>query len=164
MGGELSVTSFTTQVFDPNGTRLDVVAIWRGNPEAASQEAQRTGRWRAPEGWNGSASGEGEREVLFHAQQRRVRVAGSEFSVPDGRTLVLLIDERSGGSTPQIVTRSIPEPTYHHAEPDFTLPKSQPAEWSHARHLAEQQVWQATLYQDEVVRHFLMDGTWPGAT
>lgn len=164
MGGEVSVTSFTTQVFEPNGTRLDVVAIWRGSPEASRHDAQTTGRWRAPEGGSGSASNSGQREVLFHERQRLVRVAGSEFTVPIGRTLVLLIDEPSGESAPRIATWSIPAPVYHYPEPDLTLPKPKLAEWSLSRHRAEQEAWNAALNGDEVVRRFLTDGTWPGAT
>jgi hypothetical protein len=161
MGGEVSVTSFTTQVFDPNGTRLDVVAIWRGSPEP---DAEPTGRWHAPEGWSGSASKGGQREVLFHEQQRRVRVAGSEFTVPNGRMLVLLIDESPGESAPRVATWSIPAPVHHYAEPDFTLPKPRLVEWAFSRHRAEQEVWSAALNEDEVVRRFLTHGTWPGAT
>lgn len=164
MGGEPGVTTFTTQVFEPNGTRLDLVTIWRGTPEAARRDAQPAGRWRAPDGWSGTASNEGQREVLFHEQQRRARVAGSEYTVPDGRTLVLLIDERPGESAPRIASRSFPAPVYHYPEPDLTLPKAALLEWLHSKRLAEQEVWQAALYEDGVVRRFLADGTWPGAT
>lgn len=158
MGGEVGVTSFTSQVFEPNGTRLDVVAIWRGSPEPVRRDAPPAGRWRAPEGWSGSASSGGLREVLFHEQQRRVRVAGSEFTVPNGRTLVLLIDEPPGESAPRLATWSIPAPVYHYPEPDFTLPKPELLEWSVSRHRAEQEAWSAALNGDEVVRRFLTDG------
>lgn len=57
-------------------------------------------RWELPPGWSGSRGGEDDsRAVLYHRNQRRVRVLGEEYDVPaDGRTAVLLVDEMPAGS------------------------------------------------------------------
>src|SRR5829696_2507909 len=55
---------------------------------------RRTPSWQPPPGWSGACTGDGARAVLYHREQRLVRVLGAEYPLPAaGETLVLLVDE-----------------------------------------------------------------------
>jgi hypothetical protein len=64
--------------------------------------------WSMPPEWDAASDGGGPREVLHGRARGLVRVADREFALPrDGRTLVLLVDERDAppGARPAVTER-----------------------------------------------------------
>jgi hypothetical protein len=175
-GSPVRATYFTEVLPGSNATRLAAVAVWRvapGSRPRGWRELLRRIRHRlGPMGagfvgfhlrgtdvaWSGSAGERGEQETLYHSERCVVRVLGREYALPpDGRTLVLLIDERSSTGAPSVTVRTLSVPTMLRPPVDMradpaTL-EQQKAEAAGQEHAA----WAAALRADPEVRAFMAE-------
>jgi hypothetical protein len=154
-GAPIRVVYFSEEVPASNGVRLAAAVVWRGL-------APRTRGWRGllralryrlgplgsglhlkgGGGWSGAAGGQGEQMTLYHSERRVVRVFGRDYALPpDGRTLVLLVEEGAVGG-PAISIREVTVPVQPHSRVDEDGP--------HA-------VWNSVLRSDPEVRTFMAE-------
>ncbi len=161
-GAPIRVVYFSEEAPASNGVRLAAAVVWRGAPPP------RPGGWRGllralryrlgpfgmglhlrgNVGWSAAAGGEGEQMTLYHSERRVVRVLGHDYPLPpDGRTLVLLVEEGAVGG-PAISTRKLTFPIQPHGYVDESRP--------HA-------VWDSVFRSEPEVRAF-MAGWWDDAT
>ncbi len=140
--------------------RLAAAAIWRIPVTPLRWSVRRWLRWlRAYFGplgiglhlrwnfrpWTGSAGANGEQETLYDSERRTVRVLGRDYSLPeDGRTLILLIDERTDPTKrASVVLRRVAVPAVAR-ESESVLDPQEPLS-----------PWVLLLQQDPVVRDFM---------
>jgi hypothetical protein len=153
-GPPIRVVYFSEEVPASNDVRLAAAVVWRGAPPP------RLGGWRGmlralryrlgpfgsgfhlrgDVGWSGAAGRDGEQMTLYHSARLVVRVLGRDYPLPpDGRTLVLLIDDGPVGR-PLISIRMVACPVQPRSRVDEDGP--------HA-------VWNSALKSDPEVRTFM---------
>jgi hypothetical protein len=171
-GGPFRVVYFSDDSPASNATWLVAAVVWR-----VASESQAAGwrsvlhRYRYRVGlrqltakfhlgrdaglWNRSAGLHGEQETLFHVRRRVVRVLGREYPLPpDGRTLVLLIDEAGNGrAAPSVTLRTMTAPMLARPSMDHRLEPT--GERLPYDGFVEQKVWAAALRSDPEVRVFM---------
>jgi hypothetical protein len=161
-GSPIHVVYFSEEVPASNGVGLAAAVVWRCAP------AQHRGGWRGllralrlrlgPFGiglhlkgsdrWAAAAGGDGEQMTLYHSERRVVRVLRRDYPLPpDGRTLVLLIDE-GARRRPAIRVRLVTVPVQPRDRVDQDGP--------HA-------LWDSVLKSDPEVRTFMAEW-WNDAT
>jgi hypothetical protein len=150
----LKVVYFSEEVPASDDLRLAAAVAWRCAPTRSPKGLRgllrrlqfRLGplglglqfRWSEP--WGGSAGADGEQMTLYRSIGRVVRVLGRNYSLPpDGRTLVLLVDETAAGR-PTVSVRLLAL----RAQPRSRVEEPRP-----------RGVWDSILRSDPEVRAFM---------
>jgi hypothetical protein len=174
-GGRVSISYFSTIADERSGApRLFAAVAWRKAESFIQRKplprwrqlwalfrgrnSPAQSRWKAPDGWAGSAGENGENEVLFHSRKGVVRVLGRQFQLPtDGRTLILLVDEDGlpPGAEPEFTVYSIENPVVPHPLYKPSLDKSFILERFNDSHREAGRAWHSALHNDPVVSAFL---------
>ena len=156
LGTPISAVYFTEEVPGSDDLRLAAAVVWRGTPPPPPGGLRgllrkvrfRLGplglglhfRWSEP--WAGAATGNGDKMTLYRSQERVVRVLGRNYSLPpDGRTLVLLIDEGAVGR-PAVTVRTLAVPAQPRSRFDEAAPPG---------------VWDSMLRSDPEVAAFMAE-------
>jgi hypothetical protein len=182
---ECELFYFTERLPDPPADRVTAVVAWRGRchrtpvpwyrhgggPLARlvrTLRGSRAGPDAGPDpgpdrrwpdcGWDVTADVGGPRAVLHSRERRTVRVGGGEYPFPpDGRTLVLLADDRAapGAGGPTIVVRAVTVPAQPPADAMWTLPDAEQLAYTLATLAGLKRAILAALASDPVARAFL---------
>jgi hypothetical protein len=171
-GSPVQVVYFTEELPGTTGTRLAAAVVWRVGPGSEAPAWRRRMRrlrfrLRALFGgfhlrgmhryWAGSSGPLGEQDTRYDVERRIVRVLGREYPVPpDGRTLVLLVDEGTRANRrPLVVVRTVIAPVVRGPEVESTRDGASDADQRHQAVMAESQAWVAALETDPDVRAFM---------
>jgi|GEM_PF-5176852 hypothetical protein len=188
---ECELVYFTERLPAPPADRVTAVVAWRGRCDRTPPPWYRRGGGplarlvrtlrgadarpdaatdpRLPDcGWDVTADVGGPREVLHSRERRAVRVGGREYPFPpDGRTLVLLADDRAAPGTgapgvggPTVVVRAVSVPAQPPADAMWTLPEAEQLGYSLATLAGLHRAILAALASDPVARAFLPPEAW----
>jgi hypothetical protein len=107
-----------------------------------------------PEGFN-SSTGSGPQEILFSETLGLVRTNGRDFPLPpDGRTLVLLLDDRTPNVEPTIATHAFSAPVIPRPTRDPSDGRKEFLRHIHEHVRLETETWRAAIDRDPVIRAF----------
>jgi hypothetical protein len=172
---------FTDRVPDPPADRVTAVVAWRGRCQRTLPWYQRNDGLlarlfrsvrgyaadpppRLPDpGWDDAVDTGGPREMLHSRERRVVRVGGREYPCPpDGRTLVLLADDRPapGVGQPTVVVRVVTVPEQPPADAVWTLPEAEQLGYSLVTSAGLHRAILGALASDPVARAFLPPEAW----
>jgi hypothetical protein len=155
-GSPIKVVCFSEAVPASDDLRLAAAVVWRCAPAPRPGGLRgllrrlrfRLGplgiglqlRWSEP--WGGAASDDGEQMTLYRSEGRIVRVLGRNYSLPpDGRTLVLLVDE-TAVPRPTVNVRLLPVPVQPRSRFEVAAPRG---------------VWDPILRSDPEVDAFMAE-------
>jgi hypothetical protein len=172
---------FTERLSDPPADHVTAVVAWRGGcRRAAPPWSTRRGRalawlrrafgrpnvdpsWRPHPDWDGASDPQGPREVLHSGARRAVRVGGREYAFPpDGRTLVLLVDDQPtlGAREPSVTVRAVTVSRQPPADATWALPEAERLRHQLATSHGLRQAVLDAVASDPVARAFLPPEAW----
>lgn len=167
-GGAVNLVTFSDDIPGSDARRLTAAVVWRGDASTRIRgwrRLLRRLRFRfGPLGhgihfgstggnWRGGSGMDGEHETLLHDERRIVRVLGRDYPLPpDGRTLVLLIDDTV--SPAQVTVRTLAAPTVTRPPIEHMSPGEELEEAMAEAHRNEDAAWEAALRADPEVQAF----------